>query len=76
MRQPATLRLETRQTNALAHCSRLDGRADGGVTRHAATLGARLSRVLLLRLLLKSVEYDDDVALLLSAAPVLSWDRV
>ena len=75
MRQPATLRLETRQTNALAHCSRLDGRAGGGVTRHAATLGARLSRVLLL-LLLKSVELDDDVALLLSAAPVLSWDRV
>jgi len=75
MRQPATLRLETRQTNALPHCSRLDGRAGGGVTRHAATLGARLSRVLLL-LLLKSVQYDDDVALLLSAAPVLSWDRV
>ena len=68
MRQPATLRLETRQTNALAHGSRLDGRADGGVTRHAATLGARLSRVLLL--LLESVEYDDDVALLLSVAPV------
>jgi len=74
MRQPATLRLETRQTNALAHCSRLDGRARGGVTRHAATLGARLSRVLLL--LLKSVELDDVVALLLSVAPVFSWDRV